>query len=78
MLQVSLSLEEQVEYYNCGDYPFNFQLTKLLSTPPSALEVKRAIESFLLMVPTDRQSNWLVSMSRAQKVVNCNLSLAVW
>ena len=63
MLEAYLPMEDLAEYYNCGDYPFNFQLIEALGSPPKASEVKTAIDSFLAIVPPGRKANWVVSIS---------------
>ena len=72
MTQGNLPMEELVDYYNCGDFPFNFLMIKLLGTPPKALEVKEAIESFLAIVPPGRKANWQVGAP------SIGLSRSIW
>jgi hypothetical protein len=64
MLEVNLEPSEQMKYYECGDFPFNFYLTNL-DTPVSAAAVRNIILDWMDNMPEGRIANWVVSKVRS-------------
>ena len=64
MLETYLSIEEQVKYYHCSDFPFNFKLIGMRPAhfrPLSAQTVLNQIHKWLDNTPKDKLANWVVS-----------------
>ena len=60
MLELNLDPTEQMKYYECGDFPFNFYLTNL-DPPVSALAAQKLILDWMDNMPDGRVANWVVS-----------------
>ena len=59
MLELSLNYTETAKYYECSDFPFNFNL--LLRKPVVASDVEARINGYLSeAVPEGRSPNWVV------------------
>ena len=59
MLEVYLSPEEILPYYEVGDFPFNFQF--IFNDPDvSAEDIKYKIESTLNNIPQGKHANWVL------------------
>ena len=60
MLEIYMSPQDLVPYYEVGDYPFNFGLIGLLD-PVKAEDVLRNINDWLEFLPEGKTANWVVS-----------------
>ncbi len=60
MLEIYMSPQDLVPYYEVGDYPFNFGLIGLLD-PVMAEDVLRNINDWLEFLPEGKTANWVVS-----------------
>ena len=66
MLEAYLPIAEQVKYYNCSDFPFNFNLIGMRPAdlrPLSAQSVLHQIHTWLDNTPKEKVPNWVVSMT---------------
>ena len=78
MLETYLPIEEQVKYYHCSDFPFNFKLIGMRPAhlrPLSAQTVLNQIHKWLDNTPKDKLANWVVSYhntSQTKKVTIFN------
>ena len=61
MLEVYLSPEDILPYYDVGDFPFNFELL-FYEKDPTADDVLNRITSTLDNVPEGKHVNWVVSI----------------
>lgn len=62
MLEVWGNPAEQLKYYNCSDFPFNFGFLLLrdLSVPT---EILATIDQVLTSIPKELTKNWIVRVS---------------
>ena len=60
MLELNLDPTEQMKYYECGDFPFNFYLTNL-EPPVGALATQKLILDWMDNMPDGKVANWVVS-----------------
>ena len=62
MLEASLkTIDEHLQYYECGDFPFNFAFVSLTESS-TADNVRQIIEIWVDYLPADKTANWLVSL----------------
>ena len=61
MLEVYLSPEDILPYYDVGDFPFNFELL-FYEKDPTADDVLNRITSTLDNLPEGKHANWVVSI----------------
>ena len=64
MVEAYLPIHEQVKYYECSDFPFNFKLIGLRPAhlrPLSAQTVLNQIHQWLDNTPKGKLPNWVVS-----------------
>ena len=59
MLELNLDPVEQMKYYECGDFPFNFYLTSI-NPPASALSTEKCILDWMNNMPEGKVANWVV------------------
>ena len=67
MLETYLAIDEQVKYYQCSDFPFNFKLIGMRPAhlrPLSAQTVLNQIHKWLDNTPKDKLANWVVRMAK--------------
>ena len=67
MLETYLAIDEQVKYYQCSDFPFNFMLIGLRPAhlrPLSAQTVLNQIHKWLGNTPKDKLANWVVRTAK--------------
>ena len=62
MLELNLDPTEQMKYYECGDFPFNFYLTNL-DPPVSALAAQKLILDWMDNMPDGKVANWVASLA---------------
>ena len=62
MLELNLDPTEQMKYYECGDFPFNFYLTNL-EPPVSALAAQKLILDWMDNMPDGKVANWVASLA---------------
>ena len=62
MLELNLDPTEQMKYYECGDFPFNFYLTNL-DPLVSALAAQKLILDWMDNMPDGKVANWVVSLA---------------
>jgi hypothetical protein len=58
-LEVYLSRQDMVPYYECGDFPFNFGFVGFRDGV-SATDVEYSIKDMLDYLPVKKTSNWVV------------------
>ena len=77
MLEINLGMEEQIKYYECSDFPFNFKLKSALRTgdPVEATDITGAIDTWMDNLPVGRAANWLVKTVHATLTIICILCL---
>ena len=71
MLEVYLSPEDILPYYDVGDFPFNFELL-FYEKDPTADDVLNRITSTLDNLPEGKHVNWVVSIIENFLGVKCN------
>ena len=64
MLELNLDPIEQMKYYECGDFPFNFYLTNI-DAPASALSTEKFILDWMNNMPEGKVANWVVKQIKA-------------
>ncbi len=67
MLEAWLTIEETMEYYKCGDFPFNFNFVNL-DEAPTAKEVVDWILVWLNNMPDGGTADWVVSNFKIIKI----------
>ena len=67
MLETYLAIDEQVKYYECSDFPFNFKLIGMRPAhlrPLSAQTVLNQIHKWLDNTPKAKLANWVVRITK--------------
>lgn len=59
MLEVYVSIEDQLKYYKVSDFPFNFALLNVRGPPVKAEDAKREIDQILEGIPNNNTYNWV-------------------
>ena len=59
VLETDLDIPEIMEYYDCGDIPFNFNLARHLRSDVTADQVKEEVESWLGAMERENVANWV-------------------
>lgn len=59
MLEAWLDIDSTMEYYNCGDFPFNFGFVNM-DEAPSAAQIKDEINVWLENLPPGKTPNWVL------------------
>ena len=77
MLEVYLSPEDILPYYDVGDFPFNFELL-FYERDPTADDVLNRITSTLDNLPEGKHANWVVSIIENFLEVKCNTYAATF
>ena len=62
-LDVTLPVDEEVEYYQCSDFPFNFDFIYNVRSPVQASDVAVVINNWASKVPNDKPNNWVVRVT---------------
>lgn len=58
MLEVYLEVEEEMKYYECSDFPFNFAM--ISDDPLNATIVKTIIDDWMKYMPEGKTANWVL------------------
>jgi hypothetical protein len=66
MVETYLSIDDTMEYYECGDFPFNFffimDLPRLgTDRVVEAVDMERIINLWMDNMPAGKTANWVVS-----------------
>ncbi len=59
MLESYLPANEQVPFYECSDFPFNFAFVEMYS-PVTASKVAQELRDWLFYLPEGKAANWVV------------------
>ena len=59
VLETDLDIPEIMEYYDCGDLPFNFNLARHLRSDLTGSQVKEEVESWLDLMGEGKVANWV-------------------
>ena len=65
----AVSIQETMDYYECGDFPFNFFFIYFLprgdnDRATTATSVARSINLWLSNMPAGKTANWVVRQTR--------------
>ena len=64
MVETYLSVEDTMEYYECGDFPFNFfiitDLPRVNDAPVTASAMETIIKKWLDPMPNGNVANWVL------------------
>ena len=60
MLEAWLELNDTMEYYKCGDFPFNFGFVNMQDMTPNAQFVSSLINTWLDASPKNAIPNWVL------------------
>ena len=67
MLETYLAIDEQVKYYDCSDFPFNFKLIGMCPAhlrPLSAQTILSQIHKWIDNTPKEKLANWVVKYNK--------------
>ena len=59
VLETDLELPEILDYYDCGDIPFNFNLARHLQSDLTAAQVKEEVEGWMDLMGEGNVANWV-------------------
>ena len=59
VLETDLDIPDIMEYYDCGDLPFNFNLARHLQSDVTGPQVKEEVESWLKVMGEGNVANWV-------------------
>ena len=59
---VEASSPDPYKYYDCSDFPFNFDFLGFDHLPVQASEVQNKINTWLWNTPLRHKANWLVNV----------------
>ena len=69
MLESYLTAEEQVPFYDCSDFPFNFAFIEMYA-PITASKVAKDLNDWLNFLPEGKTANWVVSIIIVMIMIN--------
>lgn len=76
MLEVYVSIEDQLKYYKVSDFPFNFALLNVRGPPVKAEDAKREIDQILEGIPNNNTYNWVVCIALDKPfLIPCHIML---
>jgi len=70
VLETDLGSPEIMEYYDCGDIPFNFQLARGIKDNVSAVMIKELVEQWIDNMPTDKIANWVTGSHDISRIAS--------
>ena len=68
ILETDLSVPEVMDYYSCGDIPFNFNLARHINDDVTAEKLLTEIELWLEAMPSGGDPNWVTGSHDISRV----------
>jgi len=70
VLETDLSSPEIMQYYDCGDIPFNFELARGIKNNVSAVLIKNLVEQWMDNMPHDKIANWVTGSHDISRIAS--------
>ena len=70
VLETDLDIPQVMQYYDCGDIPFNFNLARHINSEVSAQKIKFEIDQWLDSMPVSETPNWVTGSHDISRVAS--------